>query len=1091
MLRIFKSSAGSGKTYTLVLEYLRLALQSPGAYRRMLAVTFTNKATEEMKNRILEVLSALAAKDPSDKTHQVRQRLADFLSISPSEVDRRSQVLLTNLLQDYSRFSVSTIESFFQRVLRAVAKELNLPMGYDLQLSNAEAIQDAVARTLVQVDAHPVLASYLESYAYDQWQQEKDFRLENLLQNFSQELFRESFQEMVASDSGAVFAKEAIIGLKKQLRTELDAFWRSIQRPAAEGIRMMDELGLTVADFPHGQSSAANLFAKVHRAKPYQTDPKEVEPNDRNRGSLEKENLWISAKNKGNPVFQRALDMGIVEAMADLIERIDAGMSGALLAYRVLPQLPALGVFSDIEESLNAYRRENQTLLISDATRLLRQTVSESDTPFLYEKLANQYQHFLIDEFQDTSDGQWKNFLPLIVNGLATDGVSLLVGDVKQAIYRWRNGNPELLLSQAEADLRGHDKVIVPLTTNYRSAAPVVAFNNQFFSHFARVAPTVFLKGEEGSADGESDLVEDSGFQSLIPQAYADVVQEIKHTTMSGFVQVRLFTQPKRGDEETPDWKEQSWESMKGDLRQILADGYSPEDICFLTRKNEEAVWLAKMLRQETYTQIVDGEAKNLHFKVATAESLLISSHPPVALLAGALNILATPDHNPLTELLLQRVMAQLADSGQGTIGESAFQSRDQVKLLIRRIESERRTLLKMPVSSLINQLAGWLNVDTSDPFYLAFQQWMQEASAANPGGLSACMEQWEKEGRKKYLDADKLPGAIRIMSVHKSKGLEFPVVMMPFANWRVFQADTMWLRPEVHQYDGIDFPLRVASGKDLAKTVAAPEFLRERDRVLLESVNLAYVAFTRARERLYLGIPKGESSVSIAKGLEQTLKEMKGLEGDWEKGVLTMGKCEPIRKTSVHAMGVGDAGRALTLVPTPPRQGIGRMGSDRFRIRRRGSFQSRDLEGRQAKVSRGVLLHDLLSKVHRAEDVAAAVAGLELRGNLSPEDAANLLQDLQEFLTSTAGTNWFSGNWKVLNEAEILTPEGKSWRPDRVMVSPDGLEAVVVDYKTGEKRREHENQVQHYMGMLSQMGYPKVAGWLLYLEGWELHQVG
>ncbi len=1065
MLKIYKSSAGSGKTYTLVQEYLLLALAQPKAYRQILAVTFTNKATEEMKSRILEALRNLSSGD--SKADALAEYLMKESKIKSRELlEESATALLRNLLSDYTRFSVSTIEKFFQRVLRGVARELDIPIGYDVMLDTAALRELAVARTIALVDQDKELAKYLVAYASDKLNEGRTFRLEKELIDFSENIFKEKFWEVWEALEGNLPKKENISEFVAATRKQTQQIKSHMNDLIDEAERIMDRFGVSVEDFSYKSTGPAGVFHSL-RIKLKNNNFEKIEFGSRALAAIADPEKWVT-KTKGGPSQARqAVDAGLQRILTELYNFWEINESQVILSQILIANIHLLGLVTNIEEELIHFRQDQQTLVISDANRLLQQLIRASEVPFLYEKIGNRYQHYLIDEFQDTSTGQWHNFLPLVEQSLGTGGQSLIVGDAKQSIYRWRNGNPELLLNQVENDL-GHQEIgIKPLNTNWRSAVNIVKFNNSLFEHLGK---------------GGDDTLQTP---SLITQAYSSPGQEIAKLDYQGYVEIRQFakgdnsastySEDEADDNQDDSWREQALTYTLKTIRDLKVENFLESDICILVRTNREGILIAEYLRKNGIS-------------VFSADSILLKNHPPVILLSGMLKAMLTPTDR-INQAEVSRASAQInqADDTDIKYQHPYFKENEHFHAAYQQLLAEMNTLLREPLPLMVMQLIRILKLNESDPYLVGFVELVQSFSNDKQEGLAAFVHYWEEKKVKLPLVSTEQQNAVQILTIHRSKGLEFKVVLVPMASWKENQGgDFLWTSQHEHGQENFPFPLIAKKKKSLEKTVLRDIYMKELELERLESMNMAYVAFTRACDRLYIGLPVEKGNIQGK--LNQAFEQMSLVQLPPEpmmlakiEGGFAFGEKEPRRSPKEEKATLTPS--TLPDVPFAPNVRA-------YKIRRRGLFRSNDPGARRASIDRGTLIHEILAQCITHKDLDAAIRRQVRMGRLAENEGMEMAAEVENCWKQPVINDWFSGNWMVRNEADILIPEGGMMRPDRVMTDAAGKEAVVVDYKTGSRQKTHHAQVAAYCQLLNDMGYTRVSGYLLYLEDYALEKV-
>ena len=596
-LLIYKSSAGSGKTHTLVKEYLKIAFMSPERFRNILAITFTNKATEEMKSRIIEYLEKLSEDDRSNKFLDLKKQLCDAGTL-PEEIQTKAKIVIEGILHGYSDFSISTIDSFFNKIVRAFAKELKIPAGFEIQLDTEEVLEDITERLWRQTEDDKELMKYIVDYIKDRVKNSSGWNIDYNISNISGEIFKERYWEKKhESGNTSTESREDFVNLIVELREITNKFEADMKGFAVTAKETADRYKLVLKDFSNAENGAAGyLLYKILLKKRYDYGSRVEE-------AVEDSSKLITKTSTKKSELQSCIDDGFLQALIDAKSYYDSNKEKFNTANEILKTIYILGIFTDLISNLKDYRKENNVLLQSDINNILLNLMSADNSPFIYEKTGNRYKNFLIDEFQDTSSFQWENLKPLIVNSLSEGNKSIIVGDVKQSIYRWRSGNMKLLLGKVKEDLAGFKKEIetINLGNNYRSKKEIVEFNNNFFKN-AHIHIELG-KGEQ---------------KELLEKAYLeDLEQNCLENSNGGYVRIEFIEENKDEEEKA---KLKALKNIPGIIEEVISKGYSHSDIMILIRTRLESIEISNYLVEKGYS-------------VVSSESLLVTSSPKVNLL--------------------------------------------------------------------------------------------------------------------------------------------------------------------------------------------------------------------------------------------------------------------------------------------------------------------------------------------------------------------------------------------------------------------------------------------------------------------------
>lgn len=476
MLTVYKASAGSGKTFQLVVEYLKLLLKNPQNYRHILAVTFTNKATNEMKTRILETLNQIASGDESNYIAEIQKEN----HLTEEQIRKNAKLVLKNILHDYNRFSISTIDSFTQRTIKAFNRELGISPNFRLELNSEMILAEATDRMLAKIDKDKKLLSWLQDFSKEKIEDSYSQRIEDNIKALGNELFKENFQLFFPDDSESVYSRENLIEFGKELQQIKIHFENHLKTLGKKGMSIIAENGLTIDDFSYGQTGVAGYINNV-------AEIGYKEPGSRVLAAEADAAKWYTAKSMEKKTIHALAEAQLQPLLSEIIDYLSNNSEQYFTAIVVLKQLRMLGILTDLKEEIKLLLHEKGILQMSDSNLLLSKIIGQSDSPFIYEKTGSYYNHFMLDEFQDTSGLQWHNFKPLIINSLSEGNKNLLVGDVKQAIYRWRNSDYRILAEQIHFDFSESQIKEIQLEKNWRSDKNIIGFNNNIFENLKNI----------------------------------------------------------------------------------------------------------------------------------------------------------------------------------------------------------------------------------------------------------------------------------------------------------------------------------------------------------------------------------------------------------------------------------------------------------------------------------------------------------------------------------------------------------------------------------------------------------------------------
>ena len=1063
-LTVYKASAGSGKTFTLATEYIKLLVKNPMSYRNILAVTFTNKATEEMKMRILSQLYGIWKRLPDSASYQ--KRIVDETGYSPEMVSRRAGEALHLLLHNYNYFRVETIDSFFQSVLRNLARELDLTANLRIGLNDAQVEEQAVDQLIDSLTHTDVMLQWLLSYIMEKISDDRSWNIIGQVKQFGKTIFRDYYKEHNKELKQKIEEQGFIEGYTKQLRQIRSNAQQRMKEIADAFFKALAAESIAIEDLPYGKNGVAGLFLKLSNGV---MDESIV--GKRVLDCMDDPTKWYSKKSTRGEVIQAVAEVSLVRLLRQAVEerpRQYRLYQSADLTLRHLSQLRLLG---SIERKVRELNDESNRFLLSDTQQLLHALISESDSPFIFEKIGTQLEHVMIDEFQDTSTVQWQNFKVLLQECMSHQQTeNLIVGDVKQSIYRWRSGDWRLL-NAIDREFPHADEMveIKPLETNYRSERNIIAFNNAFFTEAARQE---YERLKEEDPDGARQL----------QHAYADVAQKVPDNRPSaGLVSVRLLP--------AKDYQEVTMRELIETIQTLREQGAALSDIAILVRTNKYIPLIADYFA--TYlpdVRIVSDEAFRLDASVA------------VCLLVQALHLLTHPD-----DLLAKATIAKLYH--RSVLGDCTAENELLIKdrpldeLLPEAFIQHTDELLLMPLYELVERLFAIFQLhrlDDQSAYMCAFYDQLNKFTQDNSTDIDAFIREWDETISSKTIQSDVNQG-VRILSIHKSKGLEFDHVFVPFCDWRMEMPDILWCEPDVEPFNALPIAPIDYSEKQMRGTIYEADYLDEHLQNTVDNLNLLYVAFTRAARNLYV-FGQRESKSSRSALIETVLPNLT-LEGSMLEGLEDNEAA--ITFTYGHFANADDTKKSkhsdnVFLQPVTPEH----IALESFDVKTefRQSNRSRDfIEGNDEEqelsyIKMGSVLHEIFSTIHTTADIPRALQQLQTDGVLYDDEVTQekLTAMIKKRLEGNRVKDWFSDRWQLFNECTILqlNEQGEvvERRPDRVIT--DGKETHVIDFKFGRPRAEYHEQVSEYMHLLTQMQMPGVKGWLWYVYSNKIEEV-
>lgn len=1079
MLNIYRASAGSGKTYRLTQDYIHLLFdpQKERAHRRILAVTFTNKATDEMKSRILKELHALAQGVASD----YRADLMAKFRMDERTVNERAKHILTNILHDYSSFSISTIDRFFQQVIRSFARDIGVHGGYNLELDSSSTLEQSVDNLFLDLSKaeNRQLLNWLTEFAEERIEQSENWNMRGNIMELGREVFKESYQHKAEDTNKKLHEREFLTNYRKSLRKIKTDFEAKVKLVASEGMRIMARNGLTHEDFAY---KTTNTLEKIVNGK--------FEISNRFIGfATDVSNCYTKSKPQDiKSAIESAYQNGLQKCFADIVELLQVEIITYNSAILVLKHINTLGILSDLAVQIKKLTDEQNTMLISDTNLLLNKIIDNSDAPFVYEKTGIHVDNYMIDEFQDTSTLQWKNFQPLLDNSLSAGKFNLVVGDVKQSIYRWRNSDWKLLDEKILTDFRPEQIHEENLETNWRSDKNIIDFNNSFFYRAAQLLQSKLNENLQAVLPVYPSL---ETLTHKIEHAYANIHQQTSPKAATGRVQVSFIPR----DENEDGWKAESLERLPAILEKLQAQGYRAADICILVRKNdEEQQVIHKLLNYKTTV-----EAKPEYcYDIMGNEGLLIGAAASVRFVLGVLQLFVNPADSIQQTIVNYEYARGRQHKSENEALNACFSTTPKEENVFSPLfsSSENNQLYALQHSSLydmVEQIISLFGVGAwhnEAVFVQAFQDVVFRFSNNKTADLNSFLTWWKKHGEKQCISTPDNQNAMRIMTVHKSKGLDFKVVVMPFCDWDIDSRmrNILWCEPTVAPFNELPL-LPIEYGSKLGNSIFAESYFDEQMHQYIDSLNVAYVAFTRAKNELICLSPapkkevEGLDKINSLSTLLTTCFQVNtpGLDAQFIPLINSYNEQEKLFELGEPTQAVysdkpsTDINEKVNNYPSV-------SSSDRLRIR----HQSLDylLENQQLTDSRlnyGIIMHDILKQITHKSDQQNAIADLVRSGRISEEESKTVEEELQHFWNMPETESWFSPDARVLNETTILIPTGEQYRPDRVVIR--GNEATIVDYKFGDKEsKTYLQQVKQYMNLIAEMGY-NTSGFVCYVS--------
>ncbi|MCH7398365.1 UvrD-helicase domain-containing protein [Belliella sp. DSM 107340] len=1064
---IYKSSAGSGKTYTLTMEYLKLALKFPENFKSILAVTFTNKATQEMKERIIKDLKRL--KEVVKPQEKMDSEIMLALDLSAEQLKLRAAQTLTAILHDYSRFSVSTIDSFFQKVVRAFAREMDLNAKFEVELDQDAVLDRVVDKVMLQVMEDEFLHKWLVDYAVEQIQNGKSWDVRKNIKDLGRQIFQEDFKKYAPEIREFLKDKKNIAELQKfinQRKKEIIDIALELKNQANQ-IRIAN--GLEWVEFAGSSRSFSLKFDQLgdkNNPIPSLTDNQHLLVHD--------EAGWFAKTSKKKDAIIAAFHQGLGQILGQFVPLEIKWNTLEAIGKNVY----VFGIFRNMLEELTLLKDEENMLLISDANEFLKEITRENEAPFIYEKVGNQFKHYLIDEFQDTSGFQWASFKPLLENSLAQGQTNLLVGDVKQSIYRWRGGEMKLLLQQVEDEIGEKNVDNQVLDTNFRSLPNIINFNNALF----KVIPKAF-EATISSRYGAEDV-------SIISKAYQDVFQNVSQrkatSDFKGKVQISFLEEE---DELEEDGKFDALALAK--LPEMVMDlqdkGYDLQDIAFLVRRKAEGEAIADTLMQYGAAN----ENPDYSFDVLSDESMFLFKSASVKALEAGLKYL----HQPDDQVQFKTMWYYRSILVDAKIDHELF-ALDRVPLALQEkvaeFEKKEVLLLQLPLMEALEELIAILDlqeIGQEKAYISGFKEAIYDFTSNNRADLSGFLEWWEENRSKRTVKIPEGHNAMRILTIHKSKGLQFKVVIMPFLKWDIFdlkKSNVVW-SPFEDREKGIAAIIPLTLNATLAKSDFHETYSEEAILAYMDSLNMIYVALTRAEE-VFLGIAPFTKKINSLNNVQVQLQQLLSSSID-KDGKLSLSEYFD-NESKVFEIGNWPVAtqKEPKEIKTPNLRWAYQNWTQLLEVKKYAVDFS--LEGMEQRKKRnfGLMVHEILEISKSKDEALVNLSAFYFDGRLTEEEKKEVELQLEGLFSNSLFASWFDTEGLLLAEQGILLPGGRQKRPDRIIVGEN--QCMVVDFKTGEAYKKHQTQVREYMELVNKLSGKPAKGYLCYLETGEIEEV-
>jgi len=1037
---LYDASAGSGKTYTLVKEYLKIILLSNknDAYKNILAITFTNKAVHEMKSRVVENLSEFAQEDPSNKALELMQVINAETQLSLHDIQVKAKSIIKNIIHNYAAFDISTIDKFTHKVIRAFAHDLNLPITFEVSLDTENLLTEAVDAIIAQAGEDETLTNLLVDFTMEKTDDDKSWDVSREIMDTGRLILNENNREEITHFNNKTIAE--FVEIKNKLTELSEQIASETIELATEALLLIEKNGIDVKSFSGG------YFPK------HLISIQEGKFNPNNKTYHEFEDVKINKTAKDGAIIE-----SVIPELLSLLQSIYNKFEKRNFYDAFLKNITPLSLLNTVSNELTKIQKDQNILSIAEFNKLINEQIQNQPAPFIYERLGERYKHFFIDEFQDTSEMQWQNLIPLIDNALVSEdlqgerGSLLLVGDPKQSIYRWRGGKAEQFIELSkDQNPFNVAKKLEQLDTNWRSYSEVIEFNNDFFQ---------FLSKE----------FENKDYQDL----YLNHSRQKTNNKKGGLVSISFLPKVEvvENEEENVDKNELYLEATLRIIEKAKSNGFKNKDIVILTRKKSQGTDIANYLTENG-------------IPILSSESLLIGASSEVQCIIQILRYLK--NNNDLEAKA--NFLYYLANNQQDTlpVHDFIFQGIEQKNEkdfqvwltqfgLEFSFENNRKKSLYEAAEIIISKV---IPIKKRNAYVQYFLDIVLERDIKNQAGISDFLSYWDKNGEKLSIPSPEGNDAVRIMTIHKSKGLEFPVVIFPFAEEDFSRSpkEKIWLNADE---DVIGLPKALVDKSSKVESYgeeASKVYSQKKQEDLLDSINVLYVALTRAEEQLHIissmnikkdgSLPNNLSSFFIEFLHDKGFEETKFL---YEFGQTA--KLSTDEQTEKNTEVIPQV--ASTLNPK------------NIKIAQRESVMWNTKQ--QNAIEYGNTIHEILSFVKTKNDIDLAITKAIENGLIVVSQKEEVAKTINEIVGHNDLSDFFALGTKVLNEQTIIQKEGNLVKPDRMVLYKKN-EIYLLDYKTGSHLPKYQQQLEQYQIAIEDMGYKVVKKTLVYIgEGIEI----
>ncbi|SFS41801.1 UvrD-helicase domain-containing protein [Lutibacter maritimus] len=1035
--QVYNASAGSGKTFSLVKEYLKILLTSsnPFKFQQILAVTFTNKAAGEMKQRVIESLHSFSKEEVGNMFHAI----CDETKLSEKTIFKKSKIILNAILQNYSAFSITTIDSFTHKLIRTFAHDLQLPLNFEVEMDAETLLNESVDLVISKIGENKALTDLLINYAIQKLDDDKAWDISNELKDFAKLILNENHAKYLKTLQ--TISIEDFKLLKETLQKENTLLEKQLKEVGDAGINLINNAGIDFKDFYYTQLPKHFIALSEN--------PKKAKFFDQNTLKRNIDDHLFYSKSKSDSV-KNTIE-SLLPELLNLYNQSEAFYQQKTLNDLVLNSIIPLAVLNFINTALQEIKSDNNILLNAEFNELISETIKNEPAPFIYERIGEKYKYYFIDEMQDTSELQWQNIIPLIENAVTSEnelgeiGKLLLVGDAKQSIYRWRGGKAEQFIDlSTEGKMPSNnpfsiEKSISNLDTNYRSYSEIINFNNQFFKHI-------------------SGFLANTSYCNL----YFKGNNQNINTNIGGFVQISFVDKQQENDDDDPSL---IYPKKILDIINNLDTSFEKNDVCVLVRTRKQGVEVAKYLAENG-------------IEIISSETLLINNSEKVQFIINLLLVIQNPLNKEFKVKVLyflynflqietpkHQFISKLINLSQNNF----FEELKQFKVFFNLLE-----FVQSPFYESIEYIIrGFGLAKQSDSYLQFFLDAVFEYQQKKEMTIQGFLDYWDLKKDKLSIVAPEAKNAIRIMTIHKAKGLEFPVVIFPY-NLNIYNQIKPKTWYNYSQSNTIKNVL-IDYGKKLnyVGEQGVSLFNNQREQLELDNFNILYVALTRAVEQLYVITEKNitaknEENLNFTSGLFINFLKQQNL-WESEKNDYSFGTSN---KVSANLKEANKTVFQTNFISNSWK-------NNNISIVTSSSLLWDTVQGKS--INYGNLIHEILSKIKTKNDVNDVLNSYTFEGVITTDEKTSIVQIINQIVNHEYLKGYFNQNNEVFLEQEIITKDKKIIIPDRIVIINN--KATIIDYKTGKADPKYYNQINNYAQVLEQLNFKIDKKLLVYIN--------